>query len=404
MRLLVVSTWFPWPMDNGSRLRIAHLLEAVAKDHPITLLSFGREGGGEDVAPLRRYAEAVHVVPNTPPGRLAAAGLFSTVPRYFAQTRSPEMLALIAAEASRHDAAMAMQIRAAYHLVEARPGIPILFEEAEVGAALEPSGTGPARGWRRARQRLTWWKHRRFLQRLIGQVDRVTVVSAPERDHLEALGCEAERVAVVPNGVTLPAGSPVRRPRAPRLIYPGAVTFSANLDAVAFFIREAWPRIRGARPDLEFVVTGETSGVDVSDLASVDGVRFTGRLPDVDGLIAESLACVVPLRVGGGTRLKVLHAMALGAPVVSTAKGVEGLAVDPERHFLLGDTAETLAAQALRLAADAALADRLAAAARERVRERYTWDRSAAILSSEIARLGARAGRKRVTITNPAAG
>jgi glycosyltransferase involved in cell wall biosynthesis len=386
MRLLVVSSWFPYPTDNGSRVRIAHLLEALARDHAITVLSFGREGADEQLAPLRRYCPTVHVVPHSPRGPLRAGGLLSTVPRYYAQTTSPEMLALIAAQAPLNDVAVGMQIRAAYHLVEARPRIPILFEEVEVGA-MRPEAVGPSTPWRRARHRLTWWKHRRFLRRLIDQVDRVTVVSAPERDHLIARGCASDRVAVVPNAGDVPGGPVEPRVRLPRLIYPGAVTFSANLDAVSYFVRDVWPRIRRARPDLEFVVTGETTGVDVSDLAAVEGVRFTGRLPEVDSHIAASLACVVPLRVGGGTRLKVLHAMALGTPVVSTSKGIEGLDLEPEQHLLLADTAEALAAQALRVAGDDALGQRLAVAARERVREAYTWERSAAVLSEQIERL-----------------
>jgi len=392
MRVLVVSSWYPWPTDNGSRLRIAHLLEALARNHSITLLSFGREDGPEQLAPLRRFCATVHVVPNTPPGPLDSTGWLSAVPRYYAQTRSPEMLALISVQAPLHDVALGMQIRAAYHLVEARPRIPVLFEEVEVGAARQPVAAGPSTPWRRARHGLTWWKHRRFLRRLIDRVDRVTVVSVPERDHLIALGCAPDRVAVVPNGVVVPDGPVAARARLPQIIYPGAVTFSANLDAVSYFVRDVWPRIRRARPDLEFIVTGETTGVDVSALAAVEGVRFTGRLPEVDSHISVSLACVVPLRVGGGTRLKVLHAMALGTPVVSTSKGIEGLDLEPERDVLLADTAEALAAQALRVASDEALGQRLAVAARERVREAYTWERSAAVLADQVQKLRAPAG------------
>jgi glycosyltransferase involved in cell wall biosynthesis len=401
MRLLVVSSWYPHPPDNGSRLRITHLLEALARDHVITLLSFGREDGSEQVEPLRRYCAAVHVVPQAAPGRLGTTGLLSMVPRYYAQTRSPDMLALISAQAPLHDAAMAMQIRAAYHLVEAHPRLPILFEEVEVGAAMSPDLTQPSSRWRRARHGLTWWKHQRFLRRLIDRSDRVTVVSAPERDHLIALGCDPARVAVVPNAVAVPDGPVEPRARLPQVIYPGAVTFSANLDAVRYFVRDVWPRIRKVRPDVGFVVTGETTGIDVGELASVEGVRFTGRLPEVDSLVARSLACVVPLRVGGGTRLKVLHAMALGTPVVSTSKGIEGLDVTPERHVLVGDTAESLAAQVLRVVGDPALAARLASDARARVRDAYTWEKSAAILAHELARLPV---SPRGALTSPAAG
>ncbi len=110
----------------------------------------------------------------------------------------------------------------------------------------------------------------------------------------------------------------------------------------------------------------------MSDLAE-PGVRFTGSLPEVDSVIAESAMCVVPLRIGGGTRLKVLQAMALSTPVVSTSKGIEGLAIEPERHVLVADSPDAFAAQVLRLLSDAPLVQGLTREALRLARERYAW-------------------------------
>jgi len=391
MRVLVVSSWFPYPLDNGSRLRIFHLLEALGREHDITLLSFGRDEGGEHVDPLLAFCREVHVVPSVEPRRLRLAGLFSTIPRYYAQTLSHEMLALIATHTPAHEVAMAMQIRAAVHLLHAQPALPTLFEEVEVGAARLPdAGAQAAPLWRRARHQLTWWKHRRFLRRLLDRADGATVVSSLERAQVEALGCPHLKISVVPNAVVVPGVAPMPRMRRRQIIYPGSVTFSANLDAVSYFVRDVWPGIRRRQPDLQFVVTGRTGDVDVSGLAAAAGVRFTGHVEDVDALIAESLACVVPLRSGGGTRLKVLQAMALGTPVVSTSKGIEGLDVQPDRHVLVGDTAEVLIRRTLDIVEDPALGERLAAAAFAQVRTHYTWDRSASLLAGHLERVAAR--------------
>lgn len=398
MRLLAVSSWFPYPPDNGSRLRIFHLLEALAREHEVTLLTFGRDEGREQVGPLQRFCGAVHVVPAAAPTRLGLSGLLSPVPRYYAQTLSPEMLARITAEAPSHDVAMGMSIRAAFHVVHASPAMPVLFEEVEVGAAMVPeAGAAAAPPWRRARHRLTWWKHRRFLRHLLGAVQGATVASAIERELVAGLGVDAAKIAVVPNAVVLPErpADPARRRR--QVIYPGSVLYSANLDAVSYFVRDVWPGLRRQCPDLRFVVTGETAGVDVAALAAVEGVHFTGRLDDVNEAIAASLACVVPLRVGGGTRLKVLQAMAVGTPVVATSKGVEGLAVEADRHVLVGDTPEVFIAHTLRLVREAALGERLATAARELVRETYTWDRSAGVLMAHLRQVAASSGARRVS-------
>jgi glycosyltransferase involved in cell wall biosynthesis len=373
MKLLVVSSWMPYPPDNGSRLRAFRLLEELAGRHEITLLARGTPRDPRDVVQLRGLCRRLELVP--PPlvesGRLGLGGLLSPVPRYYARTRSPRLSALIDDAAAGHDALLGLQIDVALPMLRAATLRPSVLDEIEVGMARERYMLEP-HPVRRARRGLTWWKHRRFVRTLVDRFDRATVVSTPEREHLRAIGCPVDRIAIVPNGIDVPEAPPAVT-RAVRLIYPGAVTYSANLDAVRFFVSEVLPLVRRSRPDLEFTVTGSTGGVDVSDLANVEGVTFTGWLDDAGPAIAESAACVVPVRVGGGTRLKVLQALALATPVVSTSKGIEGLDLAPERHVLVADTPEAFAAQVLRLLNDGDMAARLAAAGREFVRERYAW-------------------------------
>lgn len=384
MKLLVASSWMPYPPDNGSRLRAYHLLRQLSHRHQITLLVHGVAAEPGDVGHLREFCERVELVPPrvVDAARLGPAGLLSPVPRYFAQTRSERLAALVGAARAGHDAALGLQINVALSLLGVAETMPSVLEEVEVGMALERYllERHPVR---RVRRGLTWWKQRRFVKWLLDRFDRATVVSGVEREHLRAIGCDIERVAVVPNGVEVPDGPPPEK-RVGRLVYPGSVTYSANLDAVRFFVREVFPLVRRARPDLEFAVTGSTEGVDVSDLATVGGVTFTGRLPDVGPLIAESAACVVPVRVGGGTRLKVLHAMAMATPVVSTSKGIEGLDLEPGRHVLVADSAGGLAAQVVRLLDEPGLSASLADAARNLVRERYAWGPIARTLEDVI--------------------
>jgi glycosyltransferase involved in cell wall biosynthesis len=371
MRLLAVSTWLPYPLDNGSRVRAYHLLRHLARQHSVTLLAFGTLTESEDTAPLRAFCADVTVVPpSTLAGRrLSARGLLSPVPRYFVQTDSPAMRSLIVRHVPRHDVAIGMQVDAARYLRAAR--IPRIFEEAEVGLILDRYARADS-PVKRVRHGLTWWKSRRFVGHLANDFDRTTVVSARERNHLQAIGCDVRRVAIVPNGVEVPRSAMPTR-RVPRLVYPGSVQYVANLDAVAYFVREILPLVRKRRADVEFTVTGSTSGVDLGGLDRCNGVVFTGRLPEIDTLIAESAACVVPLRIGGGTRLKVLQAMALGTPVVSTRKGIEGLDQDIERHVLLADRPADYADLILQLLDEPMLGSRLAISARAFVQERYTW-------------------------------
>ena len=384
MRLLVVSWWMPYPPDNGTRQRAFNLLKHLSQRHALSLFAFGEPAGPGDIEPLRALCDRVHIVPPraVDGGRLGLEGLFSRVPRYYAQTTSPEMMAMVEAAAPGHDAALALTCGAALHLRRVIPTVPSVLDELEVGL-LREQFLNERHPLRQLRHGVTWWKYRRFIRSLASSFDRSTVVSDRERQHLHAMGCDVSRIAIVPNGVEVSALEPVTR-RARRLVYPGSVMYSANLDAVRFFVRDVFPIVRRSLPDLVFTVTGATEGVDIADLAAAEGVTFTGRLPEVGALIAESAACVVPLRVGGGTRLKVLQAMALATPVVSTSKGIEGLDVEAGRHLLVADTPDALAAEIVRVVSDEALGARLTSQARALVEARYEWGPIARTLEGVI--------------------
>jgi glycosyltransferase involved in cell wall biosynthesis len=221
---------------------------------------------------------------------------------------------------------------------------------------------------------LTWSKTRRYVAELLRQFAAATVVSERERELLRPLAPGHLRLAVVPNGVdtTACAGS-FGDPQADTMIYPGALSYDPNFDAVAHFLGAIWPRLRVARPGVQLRVTGRAAPEQIAALPSADGVEFTGYLDDVRPAVARAWAEVVPLRKGGGTRLKVLEALALGTPVVSTSKGVEGLELEDERQVLIADTADAFAAATERLLGQPELRASLAAAGRQAVRERYDW-------------------------------
>jgi glycosyltransferase involved in cell wall biosynthesis len=167
------------------------------------------------------------------------------------------------------------------------------------------------------------------------------------------------------------------------VIYSGSVTYSANLDAVRYFARDIFPRIRQARP-ATLVITGSTGDIDVSDLL-VDGtITFTGRVPDAAHLVAHSSVSVVPLRIGGGTRLKILEAMAVGTPVVTTSKGAEGLDVEHGENILIADSPDAFAKAVLRVLDDFVLRAHLAANGRRFVERLYTWDRIGNLIEEVI--------------------
>ena len=212
---------------------------------------------------------------------------------------------------------------------------------------------------------------------------------ASERE-AELLRASTARIAVVPNGVTLTADGDMPTHDAHRLVYSGSPTYAPNRDAVAFFAADILPRVRARVPNVWFAVTGETEGVPLGDLTTVPGVTFTGWLPDIRAYVAASRVCVVPLRQGGGTRLKILEAMALGTPVVATTKGAEGLDLTSGEDLLIADDPDAFADATFRLLTNDALHARIAAQAKKTIATRYDSEKIGAEMLAALTGLTSR--------------
>ncbi|MBL8120140.1 MAG: glycosyltransferase [Anaerolineae bacterium] len=397
MQIVFISWWWPYPASNGAKIRIYNLVRHLASRHQVTLLSFAEadEATAEQVAHLRAFCARVEVVrkPMYNPGAVKALmGYLSSWPRSLVDVYSEEMDALVRRVAAETpiDVLIASEFQTMRYL-ELLPDVPVILEEFEItsfhDAVRRSAGTTAA-----LRTQMTLSKMQNAVRRLVNQGAAVTVVSETEAEYVRrAAGADA-MVRVVPNGVDTTVHQPNSRiqPQAQTLIYSGAVTYSANYDAVAYFIREVWPLVRARYPEARFTVTGGTGSVDVSDLAVVPGVTFSGYLPSVAEVVQGQWAVVTPLREGGGTRLKILEAMALGTPVVSTSKGAEGLAVVAGEHLLVADDAEGLAAAISRLFEDEGLRQRLANNGRALVAREYDWNVIAGRLLELVELMGSR--------------
>jgi len=257
--------------------------------------------------------------------------------------------------------------------------VPKVFEEIEL-TTLQEQYTRQSDVLHRLRYGLMWWKTRRFMARLLCQFDGCTVVSPQERANvLDIVGATCfsnpSSLTVVPNGVDLERyEGHFGKPKPGTLIFPGALTYIANFDAMEFFLSEVFPLVKARHPDVTLRITGKADGVPVNRLAMDENVTLTGYLEDIRPAVAQSWICVVPLQIGGGTRLKILEAMALGTAVVSTSKGAEGLDVTPGQDILIADEPTAFASAVLRLLGDGELRTRLAVNGKKLVRERYGWE------------------------------
>lgn len=389
MRILFLSRWYPYPTSNGSKLRIFHLLAGLAQQHQVALISFFEEADAPlDPGPLDQLCAEIQVVPwrgFNPQSGLARFGYMNTTPRYYLDTFSAEMQECIQQTLAHnaYDLVIASQIdMAAYGPFLG--SVPAIFEEAEVGTLYEQHANASTLQ-QRVRYGLTWRKHRRYLQSLLAHFGACTVVSAAERELLErALGSEqgqaasgvqkgAAEIAVIPNGVDVASYAPARGRTAPKvdsLIFTGSFNYAPNYEAMCWFVAKVLPLVHTIRPDVQLTITGKQGNCR---LPHAPGVQLTGFVEDVRPLVAASWISLAPLHTGGGTRLKILEAMALGTPVVATSKGAEGLAVQPGKHLLVADTPADFAQAVLQLLQNEPLRQELAHNALLLVTEKYDW-------------------------------
>lgn len=388
MRIAFISWWWPYPANNGSRIRIYNLLRHLGQRHQITLLSFAEqdEATPEQIEHLRQFCAHVEVVPKLtyqPDTFKSLVGYLSRWPRSLVDVYSPIMTALVKdlANSGTLDAIIASEFQTIRYL-EAAPTTPAILDQIEVTSFYDrvKNADGQAS---KLRAQLTVSKLERALKGLLARGVAFSVVSEEEKHLQERFSPPGGRIEVVPNGVDTEANQPdagmTIHPNT--IIYTGAVTYFANLDAVEYFIKDVFPLVRARVPHAQFSVTGGTGNVDVSALKAQPGVVFTGYLPSVAPAVQASWVNVVPLRVGSGTRLKILESMALGVPVVSTTKGAEGLNVHHGEDILIADAPQALADAVVLLMNDDALRARLVKAGRALVEREYDWGVIAAQLN-----------------------
>ena len=380
MRILFLSTWFPSPPDNGSKLRVYNLLRALAQRNQVTLLSFAFDTARPDApGELADWCHEIHVVA-ADPFAVNQTGTLRTFlsSRPVASRPLPSMSQQVAGVLSGQvfDAVISSTDVMVDYALHAPPGPVRILEEhnnmtrwawerfEEAGGAVQ-----------RTRRWLSWQKSRQYEARTYSGFDLITMVSEVDRRAtLNTLGNRGPRVEVVPNGVDSTYNCPdLDAPLPNTLVYNGSLAYGANYDAVRWFLAEAYPRLKAHVPDVTLAVTGSIKGVDLAGLALDDTVRLTGYVDDVRIPVSQATVCIVPIRQGGGTRLKILEAMALGTPVVATSKGAEGLDVVDGEHLLLADAPELFSVRTAELLSNPDLRHRLAANARRLVEAHYDW-------------------------------
>lgn len=386
MRILLLTPQRPYPPHQGTTLRNFNLVKELTKRHTVCVLTFLEpDQNPHDSGPLLELCEWLETAPVPHRStRLRLQQMLTTRrPDMSLRLWSPELNARLAARLREQpfDVVEIEGIEMSPYLptVEAAQPQPMIIYDAHNAEwilqkrACLADLKNPVRWPAAAYSWVQWHRLRQYEADLLRRVDHTVAMSHPDKVALRDVAPDVP-ITVVPNGVDLAAYAEAGQTVAYDLLFTGKMDFRPNIDAVLWFGKQVWPLILAQRPGTTFAIVGQRPHPRLDVLRDLPGVTITGYVEDVRPYLSGATVYVAPLRVGGGTRLKLLEAMVMGVPIVSTTVGAEGFPVVNGQELILADEPESFAQKVLDLLANPARRARLAAAGKAFAQANYGWD------------------------------
>ena len=386
MRIFALYPYVPYPTNHGTYQRTYHLLRGLAQEHSVDLVCLAEDPERRGtIAHFREFCSEVEFVPFEHPSwpRLIPGRLLHPLPTTVRHWRSGAAQAAIDRflDGKRYDVAHVCDIVL----------LPYLWRQSELRVSVDRNrvdyhfqtmvmNVRKPRGRERLLALENLWKLRWYEKRAARGVSLEIVCGSEDEAFIRSQISERVPVAVIENGVDLdylqPELVPSTRAPTPTLLFCAALGYVANLDALEWFFAEIFEPLRRRNPDFEMLIVGNDPSPAVWAYASRPGVRVVGEVPDVRPYYRRSWLQVVPLRIGSGTRLKILESLALGTPVVSTSIGAQSLGLVHGEEILIADSAQAFVDQIDRALREPALRARLEAAGLATARRRFSWAHS----------------------------
>jgi sugar transferase (PEP-CTERM/EpsH1 system associated) len=378
----------PTPPDTLHRIRALHLLKCLAHSHEVHLLSFVRHARDqEQLATLQPYCARIYSVPFSLPRALMGCllALPSRLPLRVAYYRQAAMYRQVQ-YLLRHehfDVVYVKRKRMA-QFVQQQSSLPRILDLTDAVSLY----------YQRSLQTIDWlrWplhveefvKIRHYEVDILRYFERGVVCSSVDHHYLTSQASRPiENLRVIPNVVDVhhyAALSPVAIPEQPILLFSGLMDKHVNIDAATYLVHDIFPRIRHALPHARLQIVGPRPASQVQKLGQMPGVHVTGHVADIRTAIAQASVVLCPMRVGAGTRNKILQGMAMARPIVSTPLGAEGIEYTDGVNVLIASDAEAFARQSVRVLQDKTLQESLAVNGRRLVATRYSLEQMAVLL------------------------
>jgi glycosyltransferase involved in cell wall biosynthesis len=386
MKILVISLQVPHPYTRGSSLCFYNLFKRLGSRHELHLVAFERSG--EDrakTADFDSFFAGIDLVPYEELGRPALRHLknmLSWNSGFLLREQQPALYSRLRAKileiiSRREIDIVHFHLLDAVEFLEKAPSPPRVLHAVDsrslaIKRRMAVAGRGGAGG---LAERLWYRRVRSYERRVLGDVDATVTVGKRDFEFLKNLAPGA-RVHHVPLGVDTDYFEPRDESGgdAPSVIFTGTMSFPPNIDAVLHFHERILPRIRDRIPEVRFVVAGSSPPREITELASEKGVEVTGYVDDLRPYVAQATIAVCPMRMGGGMKIKILEAMAMGKTIVSTSLGAEGIDAADGENIILADGEDEFAGAVVKALGDPSLRKRVGTEARKLVETGYSWD------------------------------
>ena len=406
MKVLLLCTQFPYPPRTGFKMRVYQLARQLAARHDLTLLSYAEPGEAAARDALASEMQ-VHVVEKSYiPGLRRrvrqAASIASSRPYACRSVYTDEMQHTIE-QLCREQSFDVVQLESTlFCQFEFPDDVAVVLDEHNIEFELYKRMYQTERSAaRRAYNLVEYLRFRRFEQRSWRCVDGVLVCSEREVSIVRG-NAPTVPLGVAPNGVDLEYFAPSTEDVDPcTIVFNGYLDYRPNHDAAVHLVHDIWPLIRSRHPGARLELVGRYEHADLRPLQA-PGVTITGEVPDVRPHIGRATVVTVPIRMGGGTRLKVVEALAMGKSVVSTSVGCEGVAVRDREHLLIADDPASFAAAILDVIASRELRAELGRSARELAEREYSWDVAGDRIEALYAQVAGERNRERAGPSEPA--
>ena len=392
MKILVIDEWFPYPMDSGKKIRTFNLVLSLAKSNDITYICYKQDTEDFNNGSI---PERIKIVPV--PDRRTIKGsayyffkvfinLFQREPfsvKYsYISSMEKELNRLLRAE--KFDYIICEWTPYAHYLKNVNHSHKILMAhnvEYQQWQRMYEVTSNPLKKLLFYNQ---WQSMVEFEKRYFKIFDTIIAVSDLDKELIHEMS-NHDKVFVVENGVDLDYYKPQSTERKNRVIFTASMDAFANQNAALYFAEKIFPLLKSKLPSMEFYIVGRAPNQAIIDLGKTDGITVTGAVEDVRPYIAQSLVAVVPILAGGGSRLKILEAMAMGIPVVSTSVGAEGLEVENGKDILITDSEEQFVEYIFQCHNDSDLRAKLKSNALELVKNKYGWEQLGGKLDQYLA-------------------